>query len=81
MQINNNLNTNVLMQNMQQLNVATEAFTKLSLADDMAGNTEVTDELIEQIAGQVASPIAYQAGAKSIEIQKELTDSLVNIRA
>lgn len=76
-----NLNTNAMIQNLQQINASTEAITKLSLADNITDNTTVTDNLIESIAGQIPNEIAYKANAKTIEIQNAVADSLINLKA
>ncbi|QOG11750.1 hypothetical protein [Arcobacter sp. FWKO B] len=76
-----NINTNAMLQNIQQLNASTEAITKLSLADNITDTTVVTDNLIESIVGQIPNEIAYKANAKSIEVLNAVADSLINIKA
>jgi hypothetical protein len=76
-----NLNTNAMLQNLQQLNASTEAITKLSLSDNITKDLTVTDSLIENIAGQIPNEIAYKANAKTIEVQNAVADSLINIIA
>jgi hypothetical protein len=76
-----NLNTNAMLQNLQQINASTEAITKLSLSDNITKNSTVTDSLIENIVGQIPNEIAYKANAKTIEVQNAVADSLINIKA
>lgn len=74
------LNTNAMLQNLQQINASTEAITKLSLADNITDNSVVTDNLIENIAGQIPNEIAYKANAQVISVQNAVADSLINIK-
>ncbi|XPV70091.1 MAG: hypothetical protein ACNI25_05835 [Halarcobacter sp.] len=44
-------------------------------------NPEVTKDLIDSIVGQIPEVISYQANAKGIETQQEVSDMLLNIKA
>lgn len=79
MDINTNLSSMVSSQ-IQVNNMA----TNLSDIATSVGDTEfqeVSQDLIDSIIGQIPQVLTYQANAKSIETQNEISDMLLNIKA
>lgn len=79
MTVNNNLNAMLAT----QLQV-TDTANKLADIANVVGdpeNMEVTSDLIDSIVGQIPQIASYQANAKGIETQQEVSDMLLNIRA
>jgi O6-methylguanine-DNA--protein-cysteine methyltransferase len=79
MQINNNIEAMVSAQ--------TQIADKVSKIADVANVVgdpalqEVSQDLIDAIAGQIPEIISYQANAEGIKTQDAVTDILLNIKA
>jgi hypothetical protein len=77
-------NTNLIAMSKeeQKVNESAKNIKKITeLGADPAQQQEVTDDLLNEIATQITSTIAYKANAKSVEVQNETKDSLLNIKA
>ena len=79
MEINSNLGAMVSSQ-MQIANNANKIADVANALGDPALQ-EVSQELIDAIAGQIPEVIAYEANAQGIKTQDAVTDVLLNIKA
>ncbi|MAD42626.1 MAG: hypothetical protein CL623_09575 [Arcobacter sp.] len=79
MQINNNVETMVSA----QVQIA-DKVSKIAEVANVVGDPalqEVSQDLIDAIAGQIPEIISYQANAEGIKTQDAVTDILLNIKA
>jgi len=79
MQINNNIEAMVSAQ-MQIADKVTKIADVANVVADPALQ-EVSQDLIDAIAGQIPEIISYQANAEGIKTQDAVTDILLNIKA
>jgi len=79
MQINNNVEAMVSA----QVQIA-DKVSKIADVANVVGDPalqEVSQDLIDAIAGQIPEIISYQANAEGIKTQDAVTDILLNIKA
>lgn len=79
MEINNNINAMV----QSQVQIA-DKVSKIADVANVVGDPalqEVSQDLIDAIAGQIPEIIAYQANAEGIKTQDAVTDTLLDIKA
>ncbi|MBU3014796.1 hypothetical protein KO488_08505 [Poseidonibacter lekithochrous] len=79
MQINNNVEAMVSA----QVQIA-DKVSKIADIANVVGDPalqEVSQDLIDSIAGQIPEIISYQANAEGIKTQDAVTDILLNIKA
>jgi hypothetical protein len=79
MEINNNINAMV----QSQVQIA-DKISKIADVANVVGDPalqEVSQDLIDAIAGQIPEIIAYQANAEGIKTQDAVADVLLNIKA
>lgn len=79
MTINNNLSS--MLASQMQVEQSAKAVSDIASAVGSPELQEVSDELINAIAGQIPQVIAYEANANSIETQSAVMDTLLNIKA
>ena len=79
MTINNNLNSMVASE-LQFQDMATNLATGANTIAEPEFQ-EVTSDLIDSIAGQIPQIISYSANAQNIELQGEMLNTLLNIKA
>ena len=79
MTINNNLNAMVASE-LQFQDMATNLATVANTVAEPEFQ-EVTSDLIDSIAGQIPQIISYNANAQNIELQGEMLNTLLNIKA
>ena len=79
MTINNNLNAMVASE-LQFQDMATNLATVANTVAEPEFQ-EVTSDLIDSIAGQIPQIISYSAKAQNIELQGEMLNTLLNIKA
>lgn len=79
MTINNNLNAMVASE-LQFQDMATNLATVANTVAEPEFQ-EVTSDLIDYIAGQIPQIISYSANAQNIELQGEMLNTLLNIKA
>ncbi|KLD96989.1 hypothetical protein [Aliarcobacter butzleri] len=79
MTINNNLNAMVASE-LQFQDMATNLATVANTVAEPEFQ-EVTSDLIDSIVGQIPQIISYSANAQNIELQGEMLNTLLNIKA
>ncbi|WP_152017859.1 hypothetical protein [Aliarcobacter butzleri] len=79
MTINNNLNAMVASE-LQFQDMATNLATVANTVAEPEFQ-EVTSDLIDSIAGQIPQIISYSVNAQNIELQGEMLNTLLNIKA
>jgi hypothetical protein len=84
MTIDNNINS--MMASEMKLdgmftNVSRIAAQQPSSVDPQPQTKGVSQDLIDSIVGQIPEVVSYQANAKGIETQQEVSDMLLNIKA
>ncbi|MCT7636295.1 hypothetical protein [Aliarcobacter butzleri] len=79
MTINNNLNAMVASE-LQFQDMATNLATVANTVAEPEFQ-EVTSDLIDSITGQIPQIISYSANAQNIELQGEMLNTLLNIKA
>ncbi len=84
MTINNNINS--MMASEMKLdgmftNVSRIAVQQPSSIEQKPQTQGVSQDLIDSIVGQIPEVVSYQANAKGIETQQEVSDMLLNIKA
>lgn len=79
MTINNNLNAMVASE-LQFQDMATNLATVANTVAEPEFQ-EVTSDLIDSIAEQIPQIISYSANAQNIELQGEMLNTLLNIKA
>lgn len=79
MTINNNLNAMVASE-LQFQDMATNLATVANTVAEPEFQ-EVTSDLIDSIAGQIPQIISYSANTQNIELQGEMLNTLLNIKA
>ncbi len=79
MRIDNNLDGMLAAQ--MQINQSAQNLANVANSVGDPENQEVTQDLIDSIVGQIPQVISYEANAKGIETQNEVSDILLNIKA
>ena len=81
MRVDQNLNS--MKKEQQQLNESAENINKAikKPEENSYQSSEVTPDLIDSIVNQKTAAIAYKANAKSVSVENEVKDSLLNIKA
>ena len=79
MTINNNFNAMVASE-LQFQDMATNLATVANTVAEPEFQ-EVTSDLIDSIAGQIPQIISYSVNAQNIELQGEMLNTLLNIKA
>ncbi len=79
MQVNNNLGAMIASQ--MQIDQSASNLAQVANAIGDPEFQEVTQDLVDAIAGQIPEIIAYEVNAKGIEMQGAALDTLLNIHA
>lgn len=79
MRIDTNLNG--MLHAQTQLNQSAQNLAQVANTVGDPEFQEVTQDLIDSIAGQIPQTISYEANAKGIETQQAVADVLLNIKA
>ncbi len=79
MQINSNLGSMLASQVQINQSVSNLAQVANAVADPQF--QEVTQDLVDSIAGQIPQIIAYEVDAQSVKVQEVALDTLLNIHA
>ena len=78
MRVDNNLNGMLYAQ--MQVNQSAQNIASIPTTQDNASQA-VSQDLIDSIVQQIPNVASYQANAKGIETQNEVSDMLLNIKA
>lgn len=79
MNISNNLEGMVSAQ--MQINQSAKTLADIANTVGDPQQQEVTQDVIDAIAGQIPQVISYEANAKGIETQQAVADVLLNLKA
>lgn len=79
MKIDNNLDSMLYAQ--MQVNQSAQNLANIANTVGDPENQEVTQDLINSIVEQIPQVVSYEANAKGIETQQEVSDVILNIKA
>ena len=79
MRVDNNLDGMLAAQ--MQVNQTAQNLAQIANVVGDPEHQEVTQDLIDTIAGQIPQVISYEANAKGIETQQAVADTLLNLKA